>query len=284
MIESSNQRWAEISVVNNLKYEFRHLGKDKDVPVLVAEDFFKFPDLVREFIEGGIWWTNRTNDYDEVIRPGKSLYIHPEITDYFSMPIVRPLASLLGLSKLGIRSINGNCFTSDMGLKTIDSAFPHTDTMSVDFNRTAMVAYNVNLTDNPNVKTGFWSMYGKKSRLDFSWNNETDEQNFKREQNESASIDCEWFQIDDYGPYALEDIHTMCYNSFAAYPAHFFHNPYMKTSWFKDIQRVTLAGFLDFSEKDLDFEDKNLDDISYAWEFLHLNRVLNFHPTNTKTI
>ena len=58
----------------------------------------------------------------------------------------------------------------------------------------------------------------------------------------------------------------------------------MKTSWFTDIQRVTLAGFLDFSEKDLDFEDKNLDDISYAWEFLHLNRVLNFHPTNTKTI
>ena len=62
MIESSNQRWAEISVVNNLKYEFRHLGKDKDIPVLVAEDFFKFPDLVREFIEGGIWWSNSTND------------------------------------------------------------------------------------------------------------------------------------------------------------------------------------------------------------------------------
>ena len=49
MIKSSNDIWAEVSVVNNLKYEFRYLGKDSDIPVLVAEDFFKFPDLVKKF-------------------------------------------------------------------------------------------------------------------------------------------------------------------------------------------------------------------------------------------
>tara|TARA_B100000131_G_C18115383_1_gene611113 strand:- start:151 stop:1005 length:855 start_codon:yes stop_codon:yes gene_type:complete len=284
MIKSSNDRWAEVSVVNNLKYEFRYLGKDGDIPVLVAEDFFKFPDLVKEFLEGGLWWTNGCNDLHQCIRPGESLYIHPEIVEYFTLPMVRPLTSLLGLSAIGIRSTNGNCFGGDMRLKTIESAFPHTDTMSSEFDRTAMIAYNINITDSPNVKTGFWSMYGVKSRLDFSWNHENDEKNWKEQQSKSATPNCPWFQIDDYGPYKLEDIHTMCYNSFAAYPAHFFHNPYIKPEWFTETQRISLAGFLDLTEKDLDFEDKNLDDISYAWEFLHLNRVLNFHPKNTKLV
>ena len=284
MIESVNDRWAKISVLNNLKFEFLHLGRDKDIPVLSTQDYFKYPDLVRKFFDEGQWWSAGCNNMNEIIRPGTSLFIHPEICEFFTLPLVRPIASLLGVNRMGIISTNGNCFQSDMALKTIDSAFPHTDTMSKEFDQTAMIAYNINITKGEHIKTGFWSMNNKKSRLDFSWNDESDEQYFKNDMHRSFKNNSKWFQIDDYGPYKLETIHKMCYNSFTAYPTHFFHNPYIQPEWFKDDQRVTIAGFLDLSEKDLDFEDQHLDSVSYAWEFLHLNKVLNFHPENTKTI
>ena len=282
MIQSTNEKWQKISELNNLKFEYQYLNGD--IPVLVAQDYFKYPDLVRQFLDEGHWWTNGCNDMENIIRPGMSYYVHPEIGDFFGLPLAKPIASLLGLKSINIRSTNGNCFSSDMKLVHAESAFPHTDTMSDDYDDTCMIAYNINLTKSPNVKTGFWSFNGKKTRLDFSWNDQSTEQTFIQEIREQCTPDSSWFQIKDYGPWKLESIHTMCYNSYAAYPAHFFHNPYIELEWFTNTQRVTLAGFLDLKLSDLDFEDKNLETVCYSWEFLHLNKVLNFHPENTKSI
>ena len=40
-----------------------------------------------------------------------------------------------------------------------------------------------------------------------------------------------WFQIDNYGPWVLEDSVDMVYNKLVAYPSHFFHNPYINRMW-----------------------------------------------------
>ena len=66
MIESVNDRWAKISVLNNLKFEFLHLGRDKDIPVLSTQDYFKYPDLVRKFFDEGQWWSAGCNNMNEI--------------------------------------------------------------------------------------------------------------------------------------------------------------------------------------------------------------------------
>lgn len=284
MIKSSNEIWEEISVVNNLRFQFKYLGKDNDIPVLVAEDYFKFPDQVKEFLLGGHWWDTGHNDLDSVVRPGKSLYFHEEIDEWFSTPLMDPLKSLFGVSKITLKSINGNCFNGNMPLDTVYSAFPHTDVVGDNVREQSQVALNINLTQGDNVKTGFWSYKGKKSRLDFSWNDRTDETKLLEELDRSLSPESKWFQIDDYGPYKLEDMVTMVYNSLVAYPSHFFHNPYVQPEWFTEYDRISLAAFLNITPESLDFAEKDLDDISYAWEFFQLDKIYDFHPKKTKTL
>lgn len=284
MIKSSNDIWSEISVVNNLKFQFKYLGKDNDIPVLVAENYFKFPDKVREFLLSGHWWDTGHNDLDSVVRPGKSLFFHEEIDEWFSTPLVNPFKSLFGVNKIVLKSINGNCFNGNMPLTTAYSAFPHTDVVGDNVRDQSQVAFNINLTKGDNVKTGFWSYKGKKSRLDFSWNDQTDERKLLEDLDRSLSSDSKWFQIEDYGPYKLEDMTTMVYNSVVAYPSHFFHNPYIQPEWFIKYDRISLAAFLNIDPESLDFVDKNLDDVSYAWEFFHLDKIYDFHPKKTKTL
>ncbi len=284
MIKSSNDIWDEISVVNNLRFEFKHVGKDNDIPVLVAEDYFKFPDQVKEFLLGGHWWDTGNNDLDSVVRPGKSLYFHEEIDEWVSTPLLNPFKSLFGVNKINLKSINGNCFNGNMPLDTVYSAFPHTDVVGDNVREQSQVALNISLTQGDNFKTGFWSYKGKKSRLDFSWNDRTDETKLLEDLDKSLSPDSKWFQINDYGPYKLEDMVTMVYNSLVAYPSHFFHNPYVLPEWFTDNDRISLAAFLNIAPESLDFVEKDLDNVSYAWEFFHLDKIYDFHPKKTKTL
>ena len=90
-----------------------------------------------------------------------------------------------------------------------------------------------------------------------------------------------WFQIKDYGPWVLEDTVDMVYNSMVCYPTHFFHNPYIEEGWFRDTDRITISSFLNTSPENLDFAQKDLDNISYAWEFFHLDKIHNYHPKKT---
>ena len=47
MIESVNKKWEEVSLVNNLKWEYKILNND--IPILTSEDYWKYPDKVSDF-------------------------------------------------------------------------------------------------------------------------------------------------------------------------------------------------------------------------------------------
>jgi len=280
-MNNASKLWSEISVVNNLKFEFR---MDNNTPILVANDFWKFPDRVEEFFRNGYWWdTSFFGEPSSCIRPGLSALINPEIANWFGMPIAKALASLLGLKYIHTWSMNGNCVNGNMKLPNLECTFPHTDLENTDEWQPAL-AYNINLTKSENVKTGFWSFNGKKSRFEFDWHDRNLEKKFHKTMEKTLSQDATWFQIEDYDPWKLEHIHTMCYNSITAYPSSLFHNLYMKDNWFIDHDRITIAGFLNTSLDDLDFPDEKLEDVSFAWEFLYLDRIHNYHPKQTKPV
>lgn len=292
MITNCNSVWEDISSLSNLKIEFVHVGEDYDIPILRVGNFFKNPDAVSEFLRSGHWWTNGFNPMaDSIIRPGKSLYFHEEIVDWFAQPIISPFKALFGVNDVKVNSINGNCFNGNMPLLNALSAFPHTDVVG-DYITSPHIAFNINLTtpcintinNGDRVKTGFWSYMGMKSKLDFSWNDESSLEEFNSSIKDSLAHDSKWFQIEDHDPYKLEEIVTMEYNELVAYPSHFLHNPYIKEHWYLDDDRVTLAGFLNIQPENLNFEDQHLDDVSYAWEFFHLDKIHQFHPRNTKVL
>ena len=283
MIKSCNDIWAEISVVNNAKWQFKFVGKDNDIPVLMAEDYFKFPDKVKDFLVNGHWWTNGCNNFESIIRPGKSYYVFPEIHDWFADPLINSFRPLFGVKEVGVKNISGNCFNGNMQIEDLRSVFPHTDLVENVIEDSAHFACNINLTNSDKVKTGFWSFKGKKSWLDYSHNDYNDETRFFKNLNHSLVDKPKWFQIDDYDPWKLEEIVEMGYNSFVSYPTCFLHNPYIKEDWFNDSDRVTIAAFFDIIPKDLDFEQKDLGDVSFTWEFFHLDKIHNFHPKETVT-
>ena len=291
-IQNHNRVWRDICHVNRLACEYSYLGKDNDIPILTAKNFFANPDQVTKFFEQGHWWENGHNDMsDNLIRPGRSLYFHEEIMEWFAQPIISGFKSLLGVQNIKVHSINGNCFNGDMPLNNVLAAFPHTDIVG-EFQSSPQIAFNISLTrptentitNGDRVQTGFWSYEGKKSKLDFSFNDESKLEDFNQYLQGTSNDSTKGFQIDDYDPYKLEQIVTMDYNSLVAYPSHFLHNPYMKSHWFTDHDRLTIAGFLSVSPEELNFEERFLEDVSYAWEFFQLDKIHNFHPKKTKII
>ena len=108
-----------------------------------------------------------------------------------------------------------------------------------------------------------------------------EEDDFHRNNAKSLSSNSKWFQIKDYGPWKLEDKSNMVYNEMTCYPTFFFHNPYIKTDWFTDSDRITISSFLNTSPENLDFKEDNIDDISFAWEHFHLDKLHDYHPKKT---
>ena len=58
MLEPINKKWSEVFVVNNSTFEYKFIGKNKDIPIIIARDILKYPDKVREFVSNGYWWVN----------------------------------------------------------------------------------------------------------------------------------------------------------------------------------------------------------------------------------
>jgi hypothetical protein len=171
-----------------------------------------------------------------------------------------------------------------MPLEDIPSAFPHVDVnASIAHPDNAHVAMNLCITESEYpITTGFWSFNNKKSSLDMSHNDRMDLTNFYQDLGKDAlTDDATWFQIENYGPWVLEDKCEMVYNSLLAYPTHFFHNPYIKSEWFTKTDRVTISTFINTSPVNLDFQEENIDDISFAWEFFNLDKIHNYHPKRT---
>tara|TARA_X000000368_G_C22942756_1_gene672942 strand:+ start:183 stop:1052 length:870 start_codon:yes stop_codon:yes gene_type:complete len=286
MIISRSKIWEEIGVVNNAKFEFKYVGKDKDIPILIANDYLKFPDQVKDFFVNGDWWDNQCK---QDIRPGKSYLIHHDLVDWFGEPFAKSIAPLLGLKYLKTDVTFGNNFNGNMSLYNIKSAFPHFDIVSSaaissdsQYVNASHIAFNINITQSEYpVSTGFYSFNGIKSFLDFSWNTSKEENDFFDNLGHQENDRLSWFQIDDYGPWVLEDRVDMMYNSLVAYPTHFFHSPYIKPDWFTDTDRITISSFLNTMPDNLDFKQQDLDDVSYAWEFFHLDKIHGFHPKKT---
>ena len=109
-MKSASTLWQEISVVNNIKFEFKSLGKDNDIPLLVAKDFFKYPDKVADFFANGYWWDNFT---DNNVRPGKSFLIHDEVVQWFITPFVKLPIHLI------ILVLNGSMFVSFIMIRSM---------------------------------------------------------------------------------------------------------------------------------------------------------------------
>ena len=274
-----SHHWQDIAHVNNLKFEFKLLNGG--IPLIIANDYWKYPDKIDEFFSNGYWWQNNSTNN---IRPGKSFHLHAEILEWFTQPIKRSLTPLFGIRDFTTECTFGNCFNGDMQLHSIESAFPHVDLSSeLSINEDCHIACNINITetDTP-IRTGFWSFNNLKSTLDFSHNDRAKYGKFFVDMGTDALTDnATWFQIKDYGPWVLEDTVDMVYNSMVWYPTHFFHNPYIEEGWFRDTDRITISSFLNTSPENLDFAQKDLDNISYAWEFFHLDKIHNYHPKKT---
>ena len=182
-IESSSDHWQRIAVLNNLKFEFQFLGENGDIPIIVAKDFFKFPDLVREFFSRGYWWDNFT---DNNVRPGKSFLIHDEVVQWFITPFAKSLSPLFGLKHFYSECAFGNCFNGNMPIVDPLSAFPHTDAPNLHDN--AHIALNIPLVKSEYpIQTGFWSFNGKKTTLDMSPNDIRDLKNSHKHDSEGVS-------------------------------------------------------------------------------------------------
>ena len=111
MIESVNKKWEEVSLVNNLKWEYKILNND--IPILTAQDYWKYPDKVSDFFRNGYWWDNHSDDN---VRPGKSFHIQDEVLDWFNLPINKSISPLFGLKNFKGVCTFGNCFSSNMPL------------------------------------------------------------------------------------------------------------------------------------------------------------------------
>ena len=59
MIKPSSEIWNEISVTNNLEFEFHNLGTRHPIPIVIAKDVFKYPDKVREFLLTFPYWATK---------------------------------------------------------------------------------------------------------------------------------------------------------------------------------------------------------------------------------
>lgn len=281
LIRSANKIWNQISEVNNL--EFEYLLLDGKVPVLVANDIYKNPDLVSEFFENLDYWETREIKNTQIIRPGLTHNFPEIIQDQISNQIEERVKPLFGVSKMDIFDLYCQCTSADMTLDATSSlcCYPHIDVPVFDsFDPIPCLVANINFTkSNDPVSTGFWSWKGKTNSLDFNRNDKNTLENFYR-RHEELDVGS-WFQIKDYEDFKFETSATMEYNSLVLYPTTNLHNAYIEPNWFSDRQRLMLSIFYFISPEDLDFEERYIDTVSYSWEHFRLDTLFNYHPKQT---
>lgn len=282
LIRSATQIWNKISEVNNLEFEFHLL--DNKVPILVARDVFKNPDLVSEFIENLDYWETRYFINSDNVRPGLTHrfpeMLRPTITDQINQRIKK----LFGVSELSIWDLYVQCTSGKMTLDSTGSlcCYPHIDTPLLDtLDDIPCFVANINFSKSMDpAVTGFWSWKEKTNALDFNREDKNSLTNFYN-RHESQVVDS-WFQIKDYEEFKFETSVAMEYNSLVVYPTMNLHNPYIEPNWFSDKQRLVLSIFYSISPEFLDFEERDIDTVSYSWEHLRLDTLFNYHPNQTK--
>ena len=281
LIRSADEIWNQISEVNNL--EFEYLLLDGKVPVIVANDVYKNPDLVSEFFENLDYWETREIDNTQIIRPGLTHAFPDIIQNQIADALSERIRQLFGVSKLDIFDLYSQCTSGDMTLDTTGGlcCYPHIDVPIYDsFDPIPCFVTNINFSKSKDpVTTGFWSWRGKLNSLDFD---RTDKNALELFYNRHLNLEVNsWFQMKDYEDFKLETSHTMGYNSLVMYPTTHVHNGYIEPEWFRDSQRLMLSTFYFVSPEDLDFEERNMDTVSYSWEHFRLDTLFNYHPKQT---
>ena len=297
MLEPINKKWSEVFVVNNSTFEYKFIGKNKDIPIIIARDILKYPDKVREFVSNGYWWINEKSE--DFARPGKSFMFGDGNENLCMDPIMHYVQILFGVTKVNVAGLTSNCNNGNMDVLNPHSIYPHVDNiidglpsefdsnesetlegrrnLIEDIQLDPIVAFNINITDSDKVNTGFWSFDNKKSLLEFTHNDYInqlvyDEELYQKGVSENMS---KWSLIDDCDHYKLNDIVNLEYNSLILYPSHYFHNLYLKPEWFTDSDRITVTGFFEIDPEDMSFKSEEFDRVYNLWESFGLNKICN---------
>ena len=85
----------------------------------------------------------------------------------------------------------------------------------------------------------------------------------------------DWHQIKDEGPWKLECVAPLEYNTYVLYSPFLIHNPYIETDWNIDTDRLSLATFFRMNPANLMSSNGN-DSISKIWNMFRLNSLYNF--------
>jgi hypothetical protein len=287
MIKPSSEIWNEISVTNNLEFEFHNLGTRQPFTIIVAKDVFKYPDKVREFLLTFPYWaTKDIEEKDTTVRPGLTAEIPPLFQTQFYKFLTTPLKKILGVHTIGVRdgyvNLEGGKMTLDRS--SCCCCYPHVDNELDDPDYLQMhIAANINLSQSPDpVRTGFWSWMGRNNWMDMNRDEANALNNFY-DRHEDAKADS-WFQMEDYEHFRLEDAVQMQYNDLVMYSTMQFHNPYIQPEWHRDYDRMMLTAFLTVYPDALDFPDSDLNTVGATWEAFRLNSVHNYHPQYTSVL
>jgi hypothetical protein len=282
LINSSTKIWKEISEVNNLEFEYHLLPGN--VPILIANNVFLYPDKVQEFLESLDYWETKDFDDSDIVRPGMTHQFTPNLFSMLGHQLTQKFKKIFGVNDMSIIDMYTQATSGTMGLDVTGGlcCYPHMDSDpfdSIETERPCIVA-NINLSKSSDpVTTGFWSWRGKNNVLDFNREDKNTLINFY-DRHEEQSID-KWFQVHDYEDFKFESSATMMYNSLVVYPTGCIHNPYIKPNWFSDKERIVLSAFYSIQPENLDFEEKNADIVSYTWEHFRLDTLFNYHPQFT---
>jgi hypothetical protein len=285
LIKSATQIWEEISAINNMQIEFHMLNGV--VPVLLVRDVFKQPDKVHDFLNTLDYWETRNFGDSSIVRPGLTHVFTEPLNPWLAKDFTQAFSKLFGVSRMRVDDIYASAMSGHMTLDSTDGlcCYPHIDSDVYDrvddpeFQESILVA-NINLSKSVDpVSTGFWSWRGKHTSLDFTRDDKNSITNFYNRHEEQKTNG--WFQIKDYEDFKFETTADMMYNSLVMYSTHYYHNPYILPQWFKDNHRLMMSIFYAFVPQDLDFEERDSELVSAAWEHFRLNTLFNYHPLQT---
>lgn len=269
MIFSFEHDWKKYTEVNNTVVESIDYGIGK---VLIVNDFLKYPDKLLDLCKKLSFYTSSTKD---IIRPGKSFPLYPDYLNNYGINIGNFLSKTLGCFDVNFSDIIVNCFNGDM--KTWYE-YPHTDVVDFDTSKSnSHIAGNIGLTPENKSGTGFWSFNDKISILDMNVSEFYDYKNFFSSviyENTSTNQPKKWRQIINEGPWKLEFICPLEYNSYVLYSSTNFHSLYMNPEWYIDKDRISIATFIDVTPNDINHSEFN-DFHKQIWNNLKLDTIFN---------
>jgi hypothetical protein len=282
LIKSATKVWNDISQVNNLEFQYHLLPGG--AAILTASDVFQYPDKVYDFLSNLDYWETQHFSDTDIIRPGLTHQFAPGLFSMLGSGLSQRMKKIFGVSELSTLDMYIQSTKGDMTLDVTGGlcCYPHIDSAVMDSNEEDLphIVSNLNLSKSSDpVRTGFWSFRGKSNVLEFNRDDKNAFNNFY-DRHEDVTIS-EWFQINDYEDFKFESSVEMVYNSLVVYSTGTIHNPYIKPNWFADNDRLVLSTFFSVDPERLNFEEKDVDVVSYTWEHFRLDTLFNYHPQQT---